>query len=253
MKEEPQEWEESEAITKREPDAAPQRKGSRVNKLVMTLVAALLIVIIAGLSAPMVLRCRVATERTQTINNAKQVGLALLEFDQEFGSFPDNSTAPMVRAAIEGDTKLTLSGTSSNAMFRQLIAYGVGSEDIFFVPDHPECSKKPDGNMRPGKALEAGENGWSYIMLDVDTGQNTSGNPGRPVLAAPMRIGTDQFWSEPFGDKGIILRLDNSVEVPIIRKDGRLSVGNGKTLFDTGEERVWGPVSPVILHPEPGG
>jgi hypothetical protein len=243
MKEEVQEWDEP--IDEEEPKSKGWNWG-------MIVVGVFVVLVLAGLSAPMVLRCPKASERTQAINNAKQVGLVLLEFDQEFGSFPDEATVAKVKKST--GTELDLSGTSSNAMFRQLIAFGVQSEDIFFVPKHPECRKKPDGNISPGRALEAGEVGWSYIMLSEGRGQNTSGNPGRTVLAAPMKIGSEQFWPDAFGEKGVVLRLDNSVEAPLIReKDGKLSVGNGKTLFDAGEETVWGVDGVVdIRHPEPG-
>ena len=218
----------------------------------MMVVGVFVVLALAGLSAPMVLRCPKATERTWAINNAKQVGLALLEFDQEFGSFPDETTAAMVKKST--GTDLDFSGQSSNAMFRQLIAFGVQSEDLFFVPKHPECRNKPDNNISEDKALEDGEVGWSYIMLAGGVGQNASGNPGRPVLAAPMKIGTEQFWPDAFGDKGVILRLDNSVEAPLIRsKDLKISVGNGETLFDTGPESVWGEIGLIdIRYPEPG-
>ena len=219
-------------------------KGKSVGEIVvMILVALFVISALAGLSAPKILRAAKASERTEAINNAKQVGLALLEFDQEYGSFPDEETAAMVREATK--TELDLSGHTSNAMFRQLIANGVQSEDIFFCL-HPETGK-PDGNMRPGKALEAGEVGFSYLA-----GQNTSGNPGRSVLFAPMIIGTEQFWPKPFQQKAVLLRLDNSVEAPLIRStDGRVSVGNGKTIFDTGSDTVWGDDFEFDLrHPE---
>ncbi|MGB6222068.1 hypothetical protein [Haloferula sp.] len=216
----------------------------------MIVVGVFVVFVLAGLSAPMVLRCKKAPERTQAISNAKQVGLALLEFDQEFGSFPDEETAAMVKKSSE--TKLDLSGTSSNAMFRQLIAFGIQSEDIFYCL-HPEGIRKPDRKMGPGKALEAGEVGFSYLM-NGNEGQNTSDNPGRAVLAAPMKIGTEEFWSKPYQGKAVILRLDNSVDAPLIRKaDGKVSVGNGKTLFDTGPETVWGNDGLVdVRHPERG-
>ncbi|MGB6221149.1 hypothetical protein [Haloferula sp.] len=69
-----------------------------------------------------------------------------------------------------------------------------------------------------------------------------------------MKIGTEEFWEEPYGMKTVILRMDNSVDVPLIRKaDGKVSVGNGKTLFDIGKDTVWGDVGVIDLrHPERG-
>lgn len=253
MKEEVGEKEEVEVVGEVVEEAANKNKRSWGNAVAMTAVVILLIMVIAGLTTPMMLRCSKATDRTQAINNAKQVGLALLEFDQEFGSFPDESTAALVHAASELSPKLDLSGSSSNAMFRQLIAFGIQSEDIFYCL-HPEGIRKPDRDLSPGKALQAGEVGFSYLLLGEGVAQNTSANPGRAVLVAPMKIGTEEFWPKPFQDKAVILRLDNSVEAPVIRKkDGKVTVGNGKTLFDNGPETVWGDEVVNVRHPEPGG
>ncbi|MEP4077886.1 hypothetical protein [Haloferula sp.] len=242
MKEEPQDRERTTEETK------PKRKGWNWGMIVVGVLVGFLA--LAAVSPCFVMGPRHhAADRTQAISNAKQIGLALLEFDQEFGSFPNDETAEMVREST--GTELDLSGTSSNAMFRQLIAYGIRSEDIFYCK-HPEGIQKPDGDMSPGKALEAGEVGFSYFC-----GQKTEVEPGgygRPLLGAPMKIGTETFWDEAYGEKAVILRLDNSVDAPLIRKsDGKVPVGNGKTLFDAGPGTVWGENSvPDIRHPEPG-
>jgi len=210
-------------------------------------VGLILATVLAGLTAPLTFRCRKAANRTQAINNAKQVGLALLEFDQEFGSFPSYETVPEVRKASK--VKYDLSGSSSNAMFRQLIAFGIQSEDIFYCLHH-ESIRKPDRNLSPGKALEAGEVGFSYI-----SGQKSSDNPARVVLAAPIRIGATTAWTDTFKGKAVLLRIDNSVEAPAIRqRDHKIPIGNGKTLLETGADTVWGVNTIIDLrHPEPGG
>jgi hypothetical protein len=242
MKEEPQEYERS--------DEGERRKGLNWGMIAVGVIVG--VALLAGFSPCLFsgsTRQRAARDRTEAINNAKQVGLALLEFEQEFGSFPGEETSEMVKKAT--GTELDLSGTSSNAMFRQLIAFGIQSEDIFYCK-HPEGIRKPDKDIAPRKALEAGEVGFSYIY-----GQSTKDeelDPGRIVLEVPMKIGTDQFWEKPYGMKAVLLRLDNSVEAPLIReKDGKASVGDGRTLFDTGEGTAWGNRGPVdIRHPERG-
>jgi prepilin-type N-terminal cleavage/methylation domain-containing protein len=219
--------------------------------LVELLVVIVIIAALAGLSAPMILRQRKAADRTQAINNAKQIGLALLEFDQEYGSFPDDNTAETV--AESTGTELNFAGGKANDYFRQLIAFGIQSEDIFYCK--AAYTKKPDRAMQAQNALEAGEVGFGYIMLDATTGQNTSGNPGRAVLAAPLKDALEDwtFDGDPFGDKAVILRLDNSVDAPLIRKtDSKVSVGNGNTLEEAGDDTVWDD-TPVIKAPEKRG
>src|SRR5215217_1198518 len=56
--------------------------------------------VLAGLAAPMVIRCQRKTDQTEAMSNARQIGLALSEFYTEYGSFPDASTIRPVRDAF---------------------------------------------------------------------------------------------------------------------------------------------------------
>lgn len=217
--------------------------------LVELLVVIVIIAALAGLSAPMILRQQKQAAKTEAISNAKQIGLALLEFDQEYGSYPDSDTAETVQEST--GTELNLSGNSSNDYLRQLIAMGVQSEQIFFTKT--PYTRKPDDAINGTKALEAGEVGFGYVMLDQSTGQNTSGNPGRTVLATPL-LNAAEDWTfdpDPYGGKAVVLKLDSSATALTIRdRDKKLSVGNGKTIEQTGDDTVWGTASnPVIKAP----
>lgn len=81
---------------------------------------------LAGLTAPMTFRCRKKADQTEAVNNARQIGLALFEFETEYGSFPDATTIEPVREATE--STLTMGTASSNDFFRQLIAAGPRSK-----------------------------------------------------------------------------------------------------------------------------
>lgn len=221
--------------------------------LVELLVVIVIIAALAGLSAPMILRQQKAAARTEAISNAKQVGLALLEFDQEFGSFPDQDTAQEVQNST--GTSLSLSGNSSNDYFRQLIAFGIQSEDIFYTKT--TYTREPDNVINQGNALKAGEVGFGYVMIDQNTGQNTSGNAGRPVLATPL-LNAAEDWTfdpDPYAGKAVILKIDNSVETLLIRdRDKNVTIGGGRTLQATGEETVWGTsTNPTLIAPEKRG
>lgn len=192
----------------------------------MLLTGVAMLFLVALICAPMFLRSSKAAERTEAISNSKQVGLALLEFEQEYGSFPHERTAAEIERAT--GTGIDLSGSSSNAMFRQLIAYGVMSEDIFFC-GHPEFGKKrTDNRIRGPQALEPGEVRFSYVA-----GLDHTMPLELPLLAAPMKLGTETFHDKPYKDKAVVLRLDNSARAFAVRpSDGRVTVGGGKTLFD---------------------
>ena len=63
---------------------------------------------------------------------ARQLGLALFEFETEYGKFPDSSTVTAVRRNT-GST-LTLPDHTSNGLFAQLIASGiVTTEHVFYA------------------------------------------------------------------------------------------------------------------------
>ncbi|MCH7226757.1 hypothetical protein [Haloferula sp. A504] len=210
----------------------------------MVIVATVLLVILGFVTWPMIGRQQAAAQRTTANNHLKQIGLCFLEFDQEFGAFPSEDTANAVKAATETD--LNLQGTSTNALFRQFIAYGIQSEEIFWCR-HPELPRsRPDNDIDPGEALAPGEVGYSYLA-----GLKTDLNPGIPLAFAPMKIGTESFHSEVYGGMAVVLHLDNSVwHFPIRPEDGRVASGGGSTLFDPTSE-IWPDDYTIDLrHPE---
>ena len=88
--------------------------------LVELLVVIVIIAALAGLTAPMVIRQRKKADQTEAVSNARQIGLALFEFETAYGSFPDSTTAPTVTENT--GTTLTFGGSTANDYFRQLIA-----------------------------------------------------------------------------------------------------------------------------------
>ncbi len=197
-----------------------------------------------ALSIPYQPRGRGST-RTEAIINAKQMGLAMLEFEQEYRSFPSDKTVAEVIKRT-GST-LDFSDGSSNAMFRQLIAYGIQSEDIFYAW-HPEGTVQPDNDMFGRDALEAKEVGFSYVM-----GLDTTMDPATPVLMTPMRTASrDQFWRDGkrYKDKAVILRLDTSAEAPLIRpSDDKVVDARGVPILDAAQP-CFGGKWPDIRHPK---
>ena len=222
--------------------------------LVELLVVIVIIAALAGLSAPVILKQRKAADRTEALNNVRQIGLALFEFDSEYGTFPDNNTAEDVKEAT--GTELSFSGNFSNDYFRQLIATGLKSEKPFWCKTSFSPKKPDDVFNIQAKALEAGEVGFSYIMVSLTDGQSSSGEPNRPVVVAPsFKAQTDwTFDPEPYGEKAIILRLDNSAKAETIRADKKVTIGGGRTLESVGDSTSWGTdINPVLRAPQPRG
>ncbi len=101
--------------------------------LVELLVVIVIIAALAGLTAPQVIRMKKKGDLAEATNNARQIGLALAQFDADVGGYPDDTTVAAVNN-LAGDTTGTLSGGDSNAYFRQLIKAGVtDSEQPFFA------------------------------------------------------------------------------------------------------------------------
>ena len=176
-----------------------------------------------------------AAKDQEAISNMRSLSCAFLEFDQEYGSFPSDHTAKEV--ADSTGTMLSLTGNFSNPYFRQLIAYGIQSEDLFYS-SHPEGSHKPDNRISPGKALAPGEVGMSYVY-----GLNSSSDSDLPLLIAPMKTGTHLAWRGPFGGKAAVLLIarggdpfhnppfDLDAKGRILRADGSLLIDQSQTYF----------------------
>src|SRR6478672_2565076 len=160
--------------------------------LVELLVVIVIIAALAGLTAPMVIRQRKKADQTEAVSNARQIGLALFEFETAYGSFPDKTTATTVKENT--GTTLTFDGSTANDYFRQLMAAEIAqSETLFYAKT--AFSKKPDNVFNTtDKALSDGEVGFAYL-LNVDSAFSTAGNPARPILAAPQAFpfATAQF------------------------------------------------------------
>jgi len=174
-------------------------------------------------------------------NNARQIGLALFEFETEYGSFPNDSTA----AAVKKDHPthgLDLTGTSSNAAFRQLFAADMTSSERMFFAKIP-ASIRPDDLITPREALKKGEVGFSYI-----SGLSSADGPLTPIVLTPLIPGTTKFDPKPFKGRAIVLFIDNSVRSFDIEDDGHI-YDKGLDLLSP-KHPVWKGKKPDIRYPE---
>jgi prepilin-type N-terminal cleavage/methylation domain-containing protein len=220
--------------------------------LVELLVVIVIIAALAGLTAPMVIRQRKKADQTEAVNNARQIGLALFEFETEYGTFPDSATATAVTAATG---QPVTDASDANAKFRQLIAAGIAQSEAMFYAK-TAFTKKPDGVIDPiaTEALKQGEVGFGMLIRADNTGLSAAGNPARPILGAPFKIDMSGKFDPDFYDgKAVILKLDNSVTSLNIVKSGNDAgevLLNGKKLLDNTTGSVWAPdPAPVWAFP----
>ncbi len=187
----------------------------------------------------MVIRQRKKADQTEAVSNARQIGLTLFEFETEFGSFPNATTAPLV-ARTYSTPELT--GTSSNARFRQLFQAEITQSEAMFYAN-AKGVQKPDGMTTGDEALASGECGFGYF-----DNVSTKGNP-RPVAIAPFIPGTGRLDHAVFDGKAVVLFSDSSVKsLPIDRVAGQ-AMYEGRDILDPGHP-VWEGTPPVLLLPE---
>jgi hypothetical protein len=198
------------------------------------------VAMLAGLTAPLIIRQRKKADHTEAVNNARQIGIALFEFETEYGSTPNESTADVV--AKNTDT-VKETGTSSNALFRQLVRSGIGQSETIFYAKMPS-THRPDGDMAGSHCVAPGECGFAYV-----TNRDFKSKVVGPLLMAPLIPGTDRFDPKPYDGKAVILSIDNSVKsLPIDKASGHVML-NGMNLLDPANP-IWDGKPPVIAFPE---
>jgi len=201
-----------------------------------------MIVVILGGFLPMPITptrgCR--SDQTEAVSNARQIGMALFEFQQEYGSLPDGGTIAKVRQKTGVDLKPD--PKFSNCFFRQLFASGIANGEMMFYA-HCVGARRPDNLLAGTGALEKTECGFTYFL-----GAITTSNPLRPLVVTPMIPGTDRFDPNPFGGKAVMLRADNTVMSYKIDKHGHVLIDD-RNLMDP-HHPIWDGQAPVIAWPD---
>jgi type II secretory pathway pseudopilin PulG len=213
----------------------------------------ILVAAIAGMVAPMVIQQRKKAEMSMTISNARAAGLALMEFEMEYGRFPDAETA----AAVAENTRsnLAIPGTSANDHLRQLIAAGIApNEPVFYAKT--DFTHEPDNAMdTPDTALAPGECGFGYVM-NGETGLTTSIHPSAPVLCAPLvwdfdSVSGTNFDPYLYDRRVVLLHIDMSVRPHRLNSTTGQVMLEGHPWLATGEGTVWGTeIKPRVAVPE---
>lgn len=179
--------------------------------------------------------------RVEAINNLRQIGIALFEFEAAYGKFPDADTVAGVRLTTKSD--LEMDGISSNAYFQQMLGAEIAQSETMFYAN-VRGLRKPDNNFTRGEALKKGECGFTYFL-----GGKSTDNPMRPLAATPMIQGTDRFDTRKgFYGYAVILRMDCSVVSLPLDNDGHVII-DGKNMMDP-YHPIWEGHPPTIAWPD---
>ena len=219
---------------------------TRNHKWLMLVFKGIIIVFVvsalAALSSPMVIRSKKRGPLSEATFHTKQIGLVLNSFEDEYGSYPNESTLGLVNEN-NTDSVYDCSGKSSNASFRQFMKAGITeSESLFYA--NIKGSIKPDQIIITSEALKKGEVGFSYI-----SGLTSKDDPSTPLILTPLIPGSTKFDPKPFEGKAIILRIDQTTRVYTIAKDGHVYDDKGIDILSPSHP-IWKGKAPDIRYPE---
>ena len=207
-------------------------------------IGSVLISVLAGLTSPLVVRSRKKADLTEAVSNARQIGLALFEFETSYGAFPNAQTAKAVKEATL--STLPLGSSTSNDYFRQLIAAEICQSEMMFYARSAR-TKKADNVFTGSEALKKGECAFAYIA-----GLTLKHPPETPIAVFPLVPGKRAFdkklCDKHFSGRAVILHIDNSVMSHPVDASGRVWI-NGKDLFDPSQP-FWGGKAPDVKWPE---
>ncbi len=165
-------------------------------------------------------------DRQVASNNLKQIHTMMQQFFSDRNVFPCDKTAEELQEAQPDINFGELSGSNSNAYFRQLLMVEKNpSEKVFFAK--VSCAgkvmaKEGDGKVANGRALERGENGMAYVLQKSreDEGVKISVKDSRAPLAicgvypsrTPYSGDSVVYDNSSFRGHVFVLSVDGSVK-----------------------------------------
>lgn len=191
--------------------------------LVELLVVIAIIVALAAIAAPMAFQQLKKAAMTTAVSNGKQIGQALINFDQDYGNFPDVDSAGRLPGNVTGSVG------SSNAALRQLIQARILDTESVFYAKIGGGIIPVDNQIGANQAIAPRENAWSYVLNQDNTGLSTASNSQLPVLMTPVvSASAYTFAADPFAAKAVVIRINNSADTIPIGDGGQV---NANALF----------------------
>ena len=207
--------------------------------LVELLVVIAIIASLSALATPVVFQQLKKRDMMTATSNGRQIQTLLSEFENDFGAFPSDASA-----AQDVDIK-DYTGEYSNDYLGQLLAIGmINDEEIFYAKAGSSSGSqfRPDNVFKDRETtLQAGECGFAYTK-----NLSNSNDSKTPVLMAPM-VTESQFDEDAYGGKGVYIRIDGSAKTGLLSNDKKIKLPAGNTLFDIGEDTVWGDEEPEVV------
>lgn len=224
--------------------------------LTQTLLTGLLTFVISAVliltAAPLLSINSRSAHKAKAINNLKQIGIALGEFESNYNRFPLTELPPEFLA--ENPDFQPLDRTDSNYLLGHLIRTNCVDTETIFSFGHSKAQNPDDDFSTDQKILEAGECQFSYISAagDVTLTWNRISNE-TPLAFAAVVPQTAEFDPTAFRNESIYLRRDSSVTATKLSKGKHpkpLWKGHkGLSILDSGPGTLWENGSPRVHHP----
>lgn len=210
-----------------------KRKQTSLRRSYILLAGTLCVALVV--TVPVIIREKEKARQASAVSNLRQIGMCLFEFDVEYGRLPDRDTAVEIKRVT--GSPLTLSDSTSNDVFVQLLASGIArSEQIFST--YTTGTIKPDGNWdSDATALESGESDVAYIARP-----SLTGGPD-PILFGPVAPGARMV-----DHKAVVLKIDNSVASFSTNSKGSVPF-NGTDFLDPAHP-LWNGKTPDVKWPK---
>lgn len=224
-----------------EPPAGEPERLSRWKMRLLFGIGVLSAAAIIGLANPKVVRSQRKSEIPEAVSHAHALGLALIEFENEYGSYPDRLTAADVRRKT--GSSLTLGDRTSNDLFAQLLIADFANKEAIFYTAAKSAVKPDEDFITDATILKHGECTFAFI-----SGLSAAGDPIRPLVFGPVIPGTTTLDRDAFGGKAVILRIDNSVDALPIDASGRM-IDHGMDMLDL-RQPYWHGKAPDVKWPK---
>lgn len=192
---------------------------------------------------PMVIRSAPKAPITEAVCNARQIGMALFEFETEYGAFPNSVSAKEVKSQTE--SRLWLTDRTSNDVFTQLIASQIAQSEGMFYAEAKGMKRRPDNVFdTDATVLEHGECAFAFV-----SGLTTTADRDTPIVFGPVIPGTTTLDQKSCEGRAAVLKIDNTVMSLPINFDGKIILPNGLDLLDP-RQPFWHGKAPDVKWPK---